>query len=121
MSKKSNYTQELEVIRNEISRKKIKYTVPSLMPDIERIKLHLEIEALERIAKKLEALEIIKEKDYEKYMLEAFKDFEAYRKNAESVYKNQLVIDWNNEEQLVELKLYNKKEFELLMEVLENA
>ena len=104
MSKKSNYTQELEIIRNEISRKKIKYTVPSLMPDIERIKLHLEIEVLERIAKKLEALEIIKNKKVDIFHINGASTFKEYNDNL-----------------FVIAEKITQEEYTLLKEVLDNA
>lgn len=59
-------------------------------------------------------LSIIKEKGYDDYLLEEFDTFEAYKKNFDKFYADQLVIDWNDKEQLVELRIYTEEEFDLM-------
>lgn len=71
-------------------------------------------QALIKAQEQEKVLEIIKEKGYDDYLLEEFDIFEAYKKNMDKFYANQLVIDWNDKKQLVELRIYNEEEFDLL-------
>ncbi len=64
--------------------------------------------------------DIINLKGYEDYIFEQIKDYESYKENMNKVYEGQILIDWKDANQLLELRLYTEEEFEIMLNILFN-
>lgn len=62
--------------------------------------------------------DIINLKGYEDYIFEQIEEYESYKENMNRVYKDQITIDWEDKKQLLELRLYTREEFDIMLNIL---